>query len=114
MGASGITIKGGFEGLGDTELDTQHVSPITMHRFNNSKLKEKDEDLLSLALSDAQNESLSTNSTPPRLNPDVNGVPIPNPSGCKNAGPSKGGRPYLGSLFWNNPSSCTTTPPGTP
>lgn len=90
MGASGINIKGGFEGLGDTELDTQHVSPITMHRFNNSKLKEKDEDLLSLALSDAQNESLSTNSTPPRLNPDVNGGPIPNPSGCKNAGPSTG------------------------
>lgn len=90
MGAYGINIKGGFEGLGDIELDTQHVSPITMQRFNNSKLKEKDEDLLSLALSDAQNESLSTNSTPPRLNPDVNGGPIPNPSGCKNAGPSTG------------------------
>jgi hypothetical protein len=114
MGASGIIIKGGFEGLGDPELESQHVSP-TMRTFN-SKFTEKDEDLLSLALSDARNESLSTNSStsPPRLNPDVNGVPIPNTPGCKTAGPSTGSRHYFGSLYWYNPTSSPTTPPGTP
>lgn len=109
-------IIGGFEGLGDPELDTQHVSPNTMRTFNSSKFKEKDEELLSLALFNDQNESLSTNSsaTPPRLNPDINGVPIPNPPGCKTAEPSTSNRPYFGSFNWYSPTSSPITPAGTP
>ena len=110
-----IFVKGGFEGLGDPELDTQHVSPNTMRTFNSSKLKENEEDLLSLALYNAQNESLSTNSstTPPRLNLMSTVCPIPYPPGCKTAGPSTGS-PYFGSFNWYSPSSSPLTPPGTP
>lgn len=114
LGASCIIVKGGFEGLGDPELDTQHVSTNPMRGFNSSKFQEKDEELLSLALFKDKNESLSTNSssTTPQLNPDVKGVPIPYPPGYKTAGSSTSSLPDFpdfGSVNWYNPSSTSST-----
>lgn len=105
---SGIIVKGGFEGLGEPELDTQHVTHKPMHMLNRDKLKDLDEDLISLALLEAQNESLSKNcsTTPPRHNPEVNGVPISYPTGYKT---STEKRPFYGSPFWA-PSPKTASP----
>jgi hypothetical protein len=112
MWASCLIVRGGFEGLGDPELETQHVNPQPLRTLNSRKLKELDEDLLSLDLLDAQIESLSTSSpsTPPRLNPEVCGVTIPYPPGSKTAGPSTGSRLYNDSPYLYSPSPGTAIP----
>jgi hypothetical protein len=76
--------------------------------LNRDKLKDLDEDLISLALLEAQKESLSNNcsTTPPRHNPEANGVPISYPTGCKT---STGKRPFYGSPFWA-PTPDTASP----
>jgi hypothetical protein len=43
MGASCVPIIGGFEGLGDPELDAQHVTPNTMHTATQQESQNKDE-----------------------------------------------------------------------
>jgi hypothetical protein len=104
MGASCVIVKGGFEGLGDPEMDEQHVTPKPMRTINNSQITDLGVEL-PLTLSATQNESHSkdNSATFPRLNPEVNAVPVPDQPEGSNANPSTERRTSSGYPFWPRP-----------
>ena len=88
LAASTIIIKGGFEGLGDPDMEEQLVTPKPMRTFNSSKITDLGVELpLSLSATQIETHSKDSSGTT-RFNPEVHDVPVHLPPEGSNAKPS--------------------------
>ena len=77
MGASCVIVNGGFEGLGDPELDAQHVTPNTMHTATQQESHIKDEGSESSKVKPTEKSTTSGYPFWPRPTPAVNIPTLP-------------------------------------
>ena len=108
--ASTIIVKGGFEGLGDPDIEEQLVTPKPMRTFNSSQITDLGVEL-PLSLSATQNESKSKDSSATtRFNPEVNDVPVHLPPEGSNAKPSTERSTTSGYPLWPRPNPASNIP----
>jgi hypothetical protein len=115
LGASCVTIKGGFEGLGDPEIEEQNVTPKPRRSLNSSLSKtamvvERDSLSLSATQLEYQRQREDSKGTMTEVNPEGKAVPIPIQTGIGTSSRFMGFK-YLMGIANPCPWGKTPTPP---